>query len=255
MVFLDPVLNPVFLPVLNFSPMFAILLLSFLISLIILVVYKFFTNQAEMKRLKETQTEYQKKMKELRNNPEELMKVQKEAMKQNMDYMKHSFKATLITFLPVILIFGWMNAHFAYDPILPNSLYEITTTFGAGAGENAELVVDKNNTEIINDAQQKIVDDKATWRLRSLEGEHIFTVRVGKEAQSKTVLVTTDKNYAEQITFYENSGIKQITIDYKKLLPAKGWPLPWLNTWGWLGWYILSSLLFSLGLRKVMKVY
>src|SRR3989344_7673590 len=114
MAFLDPVFNPILQPLINTSPIVAIIVLSLVISLIIVLVYKFFTNQAEMKRLKEEQKEYQKKMKELRHNPEEMMKVQKEAMGKNIDYLKHSLKAMLITMLPVILIFGWMNDHLAY---------------------------------------------------------------------------------------------------------------------------------------------
>src|SRR3989344_3947495 len=132
MVFLDPVLNPLMKPLLALGPLWAVVVLSFLISVIIVLVYKFFTKQDEMKRLKEQQKEFQKRMKELRSNPDEMMKVQKEAMKANMEYMKHSFKATLITMLPVILIFGWMNAHLAYEPIFPEETYSVSAQFSEG---------------------------------------------------------------------------------------------------------------------------
>src|SRR3989344_1965257 len=111
MAFLDPVLNPVLQPLLNASPFLGILILSFIVSLLITLSYKLFTNQQEMKRLKEEQKEYQKKMKELRSNPQEMMQIQKDSMKKNMEYMKHSLKATLFTMLPLLLIFGWMSAH------------------------------------------------------------------------------------------------------------------------------------------------
>src|SRR3989338_1531895 len=121
--FLDPVLNPVFQPLLNRSPLFVILFFVFIISFVIVFVYKYATNQEEMGRLKGQQKEFQKKLKELRDKPEEMMKVQKEAMKVNMDYMKHSFKATLITLLPILLIFGWMTAHLAFEQIYPGERY------------------------------------------------------------------------------------------------------------------------------------
>jgi len=101
MAFLDPILNPVLLPLLNWSPFWGICLVAFIISLLITLAYKLFTNQNEVKRLKEEQKEFQKRIKELRQNPEEMMKVQKDAMKKNMEYMKHSFKPTLITMLPI----------------------------------------------------------------------------------------------------------------------------------------------------------
>ena len=89
MAFLDPVFNPVLLPLINLNPFWGIVILSLGISLLIVVIYKFVTDQKEMKRLKDEQKEYQKKLKSLKSNPAEMMKVQKEAMKQNLAYTTH----------------------------------------------------------------------------------------------------------------------------------------------------------------------
>lgn len=253
MSFLDPVLNPVLMPLLNKSPFLAILLLSLVISLIIILVYKYFTNQEEMKRLKEEQKEYQKKMKELKNKPEEMMKIQKEAMKKNMDYMKHSFKATLITMLPVILIFGWMNAHLAYEPIYPGERYSITALFEKGVTGEAELIVGEG-TELLSEPKQQI-NSEVTWNLRSDEGEHILTVKTDSDEQSKKVLITKELSYEEPFSVFEHSEIKQIKIDYNKLQPLRSLSIPWVSSWGWLGLYIVLSLIFSIGLRKLFNVY
>ena len=180
MAFLDPLFNPVLLPLLNKSPFLGILLLAFVISLLITLVYKYFTNQEEMKRLKEQQKEFQRRMKELKSNPEEMMSVQKEAMKTNMEYMKHSFKATLITMLPVLIIFGWMTAHLAYEPIYPNEKYSITAQFAPGVSGEAELSVDEETT-LQSEAKQTIEGAHATWRLQSSSGEHFLTVKLGDE--------------------------------------------------------------------------
>src|SRR3990167_5866223 len=155
MVFLDPVLNPVLGPFLNWNPALLILFVSLIISLIITVVYKFATNQKEMKRLKEQQKEFQKSMKDLRHNPEEMMKIKKEAMKSNMDYMKHSLKSSLITMLPIILFFSWMAGHLSFEPIYPGETYSVTATFAKGVTGDAELVAD-DGTELLSDAKQPI---------------------------------------------------------------------------------------------------
>lgn len=54
----------------------------------------------------------QKELKELKDNPEKFMEAQKMMMEKNMQYMKHSMKPTLITFVPLILIFGWLRLRF-----------------------------------------------------------------------------------------------------------------------------------------------
>lgn len=256
MAFLDPVFNPVLQPLLDFDSFLAILLLSLVISLLITLVYKYLTNQAEMKRLKEQQKEFQNRMKGLRSNPEEMMKIQKEAMKVNMEYMKHSLKPTLVTMLPIILIFGWMNAHLAYEPIQPGSNYDITLLLEEGFTGDVELQPDAG-TEIISQPQQ--VNTERMWRLKSSAGEHFLIFKTGKETQTKKVLITKTSDYAEPITIYENSAIKQIKINYNKLRPLNELARMELSLFGWqpgwLGIYIILSIIFSLGLRKALKLY
>ncbi|MDO8511037.1 MAG: EMC3/TMCO1 family protein [Nanoarchaeota archaeon] len=253
MSFLDPVLNPVLGPLLTKSPLLLIILVSLVISVIITVAYKFLTNQEEMKRLKEQQKDFQKRMKELRSAPEEMMKVQKEAMKSNMDYMKHSLKATLITMLPIILIFSWMAGHLSFEPIYPEESYSMTAAFAKGVTGDAELIPDQG-TELSSEAQQEIAGGEVTWRMKSTEGEHLLRVKTGEVEQQKKVLITKELQYEDQFTMFKGSDIEKITINYNKLKPLGdlsifGWQP------GWLAIYFISSIGFSLGLRKLLKVY
>ena len=253
MSFLDPVLNPVFQPLLNSSPLLLIILVSFVISLIITVVYKLMTDQNEMKRLKEKQKDFQKQMKELRSHPEEMMKVQKEAMKSNTDYMKHSLKSTLITMLPIILIFSWMAGHLSFEPIYPGETYSATATFAKGVTGYAELSVDEN-TDLSSEAKQEITAGEVTWRIKSKEGEHALAVKTGETEQQKKVFITKELKYEEQVSLFGKSDIERITINYNKLKPLGSISLfGWQP--GWLAIYFISSIAFSLGMRKVLKVY
>jgi len=250
--FLDPVLSPIFQPLLNKSPFWAILILALIITLIITIVYKYFTNQNEMKRLKDEQKDYQKRIKALRDKPAEAMKLQKEAMSKNMDYMKHSMKATLITFLPIILIFGWMSAHLGAEPIFPGETYSVTANFEEGVGGKAVLIP-PSGTEIIGNAEQDI-NSGVTWQLKSAKGEHLLKVKTGNIEQTKKVLITTDVEYEEAIETYDHSDIKSITINYKKLRPLGDFEIFGWEP-GWLAIYIIFSIVFSIGLRKLFKVY
>ncbi len=273
MAFLDPIFNPLLMPLLNMSPFWGIVIISFVISLIITVVYKFATNQELMKSLKEKQKEYQQRIKELRNNPEEMMKVQKEAMKQNMEYMKHSFKPTLITMLPIILIFGWMSGHLGFEPISPGETYSVTAIFKEGVTGESELIVDEETSLAVNEdtgrksnAKQEVINGAVTWYLESELGEHFLTVKVGEKEETKKVLITEELQYVEQATTFESSLIKQIRINYDKLKPINKlfstetkkaeFKVPLFN-WqpGWLGVYIIFSIIFSMGMRKALKLY
>lgn len=253
MAFLDPVFNPLLGPLINSSPFWGVLILALVISVIIVLVYKYATNQEEMKRLKEEQKEFQKRMKALKDQPEEMMKVQKEAMKTNMTYMKHSFKATLITMLPIILIFGWMNGHLGYEPIYPGETFSITAFFEKGVSGEAELLVDSETT-LFSEPKQTISEGEVTWRLKAEAGEHFLTVKTANDEQNKKVLITKELEYEEPFSVFKNADISKIQINYNPLKPAGELSiLGWRP--GWLGWYIIFSIVFSIGLRKLLKIY
>lgn len=255
MAFLDPILNPVLQPLLNASPFLGILLLAFVLSLIITFAYKLFTNQDKMKALKEEQKAYQKRMKELRSTPDEMMKVQKEAMKKNMEYMKMSFKPTLITMIPLLLIFGWMTAHLAYEPIYPGARFSVTATFAEGIDGQAELFLEGEGVKLLSDAKQEI-NSGLIWNLEAQKnGDQILTIKTENSEESKKLLVTDELKYEEPISMFQHSDIEQIKINYNKLRPAG--PDFSLFGWqpGWLGMYIIFSIVFSMGLRKLLKIY
>lgn len=253
MAFLDPIFNPLLGPLLNWSPFWGIFFLSLVISFIIILAYKYFSNQSEMKRLKEEQKEYQKKFKELKDKPEEMIKLQKEAMGKNFEYMKHSFKPTLITMLPILLIFGWMTAHLSFEPIYPGETYSVTAFFKEEIAGEAKIIVD-NETQLFSPEVQK-ADKSITWNMKSSEGERFFTVKLGEQEQTKKVLISKQLDTEPAMNLYDHSDITQIKINYNKLRPLG--PTFSLFGWqpGWLGLYIIFSLLFSLLLRKVFNIY
>ena len=253
MAFLDSIFNPWLLPFLEWNPLIGIVIISFVISLLVTVVYKYATDQNEMKRLKDKQKEYQDQMKSLRDNPSEMMKVQKEAMSTSFQYMKHSFKPTLITMIPVLIIFTWMVAHLAYDPILPGESFSLTATFKQGAVGNATLMLPVGG-QLVSDVATKPVAPEVSWKVQAPEGTSEFSVEVPGSIQKKDVIVGSRLIVADQIALYQHSDIEKISIGYDKLTPLGTFSLfGWYP--GWLALYIFFSLVFSIVLRKVMKLY
>src|SRR3989338_3994910 len=184
----DTLLNPVFSPLLKLPSLFAIILLSFLISLIVTLIYKFATDQNLMKQLKEEMKELQKEMKELRKEPEKAMQVQKQVMQTNMKYMGHSMRSMIYTFVPIIIIFGWMNAHLAYEPILPGQEFTTTVVFEDNAQGAIELSVPKGIT-IHGDAKKEVKDSIVKWVLSGDKGEYLLEYHFNGKKYTKDVLI------------------------------------------------------------------
>ena len=250
---LNEALNFILSPFLKMPILLAIAALSLIISLATTFVYKFTTNQNIMKQLRDEIKDLQKSAKAIRNEPAKAMEAQKKAMETNMKYMSHSLKPMIITLIPALLIINWGNANFAFEPIMPGQDFSITVLFEKNA--HGTIAINAPEGIKVDGAKQKnIQDGKISWVLNGKkEGEYLIELNYNGEAYNKDVLITNKREYASQIKKIKNSLVKEIRIDYNKKnlinLFVFGWKL------GWLGTYILFSIIFTMILRKLVKVY
>ncbi|MFA5142420.1 MAG: EMC3/TMCO1 family protein [Candidatus Woesearchaeota archaeon] len=247
---LNQVLNPVFEPLLKLPILWSIIIISLIVSLIMTLFYKWFTDQSVMKALKDDMGAMQKEIKELSHDPARALDVQKKMMEKNMEYMMHSFKPTLITFIPIILIFGWLSSHLAFMPILPGEEFSIDVSFVEGTSGNIELSTPIGVT-LLSGKDVTIENGKAVWTLKGDAGEHDLTFKFKDRTYIKPVLVTSEQRYIEPVKAINDEYISQIAVGNKELIPLNlfGWEL------GWLGTYIIISIFSSMLLRKLLKVH
>ena len=98
-------------------PKTSVVVSSLLITLAMTLVTKHFTNQNRMKELKNIQKSCQIKLKNVKDNPQEAAKVQKEMLDCSMELTKHSMKPLLLTFIPLLLLIGWLRVVFSETSI------------------------------------------------------------------------------------------------------------------------------------------
>ena len=98
----------------------------------------------------------------------------------------------------------------------------------------------------------KTIDDgEIKWVLKGEEGEYLLEYMVNGKSYTKDLLITEEHTYAKPIKIVKDKTIRQISIDNNKMkvFNLLGWKI------GWLGSYIILSIVFSMGLRKLFKVY
>jgi uncharacterized membrane protein (DUF106 family) len=251
--FLDPALNSVLGPLLNLPPVWAVVIMSFLISLLIVIIYKYTTNQSLMKQLKLEIKEFQKQMKELKKEPEKAMAIQKKAMQTNMKYMMHSMRATLFTLIPIIILFGWLQAHLAFVPLMPGEEFNVYVNFEDGAEGNISISVPEG-IELLS-ADTKVVENgQVVFRMKGEAGTYSsppLEFNFDSESHSKDVIITNEKMYETPESRIKGDSVKSIVLGNKKqvMFDLFGWKMGWLAT------YIIFALVFSMILRKLLKVY
>lgn len=130
---LDGLFNTIFYPFLLLPVPWSLIAISFILTLLVTLSYKYLTDQTLIKQLKEEVKALQGRMKEEKENKEKLTEIQKELLAKNSQLMKHNLKPTLYTFIPIIIIFGWVRKTFLDEGNLIDWGTSIPL-FGTGAG-------------------------------------------------------------------------------------------------------------------------
>lgn len=234
----------------NLGNFWALALISFGIALFMTLVYKWTTNQSLMKDLKDEMNAFQKELRELKNNPEKMMEVQKKAMETNMKYMMHSMKSTLFTFIPLLLIFAWLNSNLAYESIHPGEYFTTIVEF-ENTASGIMTIKPSTGIEVSSEKSLDIKDGNAIWKLRAdKEGTYNIDFDYDKKIYNTEVIVTTDQKYNGPIKSINDGKIKTITVSNQPLkFNFRLFNLSWLWT------YLIFSIIFSMVFRKVLKVY
>ncbi|MBS3111704.1 DUF106 domain-containing protein [Candidatus Woesearchaeota archaeon] len=91
------------------DPLLTLLGITFVMTLIVTLAYKYLTDQEKMKFLKNELKELQDKSKAAQGDAQKMKVHTSEMWKKNMEYMKHSFGVMLYTMIPFIILFGWLR--------------------------------------------------------------------------------------------------------------------------------------------------
>ena len=225
-------------------PLFFLLLVSLLISVLIVLMTKFFTDQKHMKYLKEEMQKLQKEMKSTKDT-KEISKLNKKLLKLNSEYMKHSMRVNLYTFLPIILIFSWLSNIYSGLPFEPNTTVDLVVSL-----KSADLNVSLQVPEGLKLINQTKDSSKIVYTLLS-EKEGSYELKF-LPCNSTLNLVSSTQltNKTEPRIALNDNCVKNIIVRYR---PLKFNILGIKMSWFWA--YILFSLFLSSIIRKVIKVY
>lgn len=261
--------------ILSLGPFAVVLLLSAFVSLIITLIYKYTTDQKAMATIKTEMDTLRKEMKE-NKDAKKMAEINRKLMEKTMGQFRASMKPMIITLLPALLVLGWMQSNIAYQQISPGEEFTTTAAFEKSAAGEIELKAEGQGIQILSEAKQKAAD-KVSWKLKGQKGtyelEYAYNSGQSSEASevyTREAAITERWEYRDPVLEKEqsflgintgdkypikkDSQLKRITIDNKPVRPFGqlslfGWQP------GWLGAYIILSLVFSLLMRAVLKVH
>ena len=235
----------VYQAVLDLHPALLIALASLVASLTVVLIYKYTTDQAEMRAIREELKGIRQKLGAVRDQ-KAAAQIRVRAAELNARYLKASLMPMLLTFIPVLLVFGWLSSTLAYEPLRPGQLFEVV----ALAQEGVTQLNLSTTLEIVNVSTK---DRSWHWFLRGEEGEHVLNFFSEKGSMSYEIVVTEHQRYANPRPKLKSELIKELTISNAQLKPFGSFSIfGWRP--GWLGAYILFSIVFGIALRKALGV-
>ncbi len=109
------------LEIMKSYPKMSLIIISLVVSFVSTLITKHTTDQSLLKSIKERQKEIQKEIKEKKysQTDKRFLKLQKEMLELSGTMIKHSFKPTLITLIPFLLLFSFLRK--IYFPLIGNS--------------------------------------------------------------------------------------------------------------------------------------
>jgi uncharacterized membrane protein (DUF106 family) len=249
-------------------PAIAILIISLFVSIISSLGIKFFSDQKLMKSLRTEMNDMQKEMKLVKNNPKKMTKVNERLMEANSKYMMQSFRPMFFTIIPLFFVFGWMSTHMGYYPILPGEKFTVTAQFEKGTQGDIEINAPKGIT-VEGTPSQQILNDQAAWRMSGDKGEYNLTFNIKNDTYQMMVFITENRTYApvsksfqKKVVFFsmpEKNGLKTLKLSNKEITLFTDVfilrDIPIINGLNWFWGYILFSMVFSLGFKKLLNLY
>jgi len=99
------------------NPKIAIIIISFIATLIVTTLSHFLMNKELMRSIKEKQKRLREEMKKFRDNPQKMMEINKQMMEDFPKQMKESMKISVVTLIPFLILFSWLKKIYILTPI------------------------------------------------------------------------------------------------------------------------------------------
>ena len=134
------ILNTIFNPLLAAdpnptNPALTILVIAFIVSLLSNIANRYLVNQERVSEIQNKVKSYNDKLREAQQNKNdekllELQDKQPDILKLQSEMMMNTFKPLIVTYLPIILMFSWMQSSAVNSTvvILPQFVYWLTLT-------------------------------------------------------------------------------------------------------------------------------
>ena len=256
-------------PFRGLHPFWALLILSVMVGAVLLVVFRYTSNQRGIQETKNRIKAHLLEIRLFKDDLRVLLSAQGSILKYNLRYMAYGLKPLLVIILPVALLLIQLEGWFGFRPLKPGeaALFSVFLS-SEGQGDLASVELEADDGVAIESPSLRIpATGEVDWGIRAeIPGEHHLLVKLKGTEISKSVTVSAGEMvrvspvkpssnfwcvalYPGESPIPKDSQVRQINLDYpSRSIDILGWKLHWL-----LVFFVLSTLTGFL-LKGLFKV-
>lgn len=272
MQFVNSIITPIFdlllRPLSGVSPVWGLLIVSAVVGIIMVLIFKYTSNQDGIKGAKDKMGAYLMEIRLFKDDMRLMFAAQGRILRTNLTYMRYAVTPMLFMIVPVVLIIAQLAVRYADRPLRPGESalvklklaefsFDETTPISVDSGDGLRL-----ETPILRIPSKGEID----FRIGALkDGDHELAIHIGDETLTHPVLVS-DKVcrvyasrskpdfwnmllYPGQLPIPQESAVEEISV---KLPPQTvslfGWNINWLVL------FFIASLISGYSLKGVFGV-
>jgi uncharacterized membrane protein (DUF106 family) len=248
-------------PFAGMTPAVGLTAVSVVTGVVMVFLYKWTTDQETLKEIRDQIKIHFLEIRLYKDDMAEMFSIQKDILRENLKYLRYTFKAAILLIIPILFIIFDLNVRYSYHPIRPGGSF-IVSAFAeeGGALEKLKLSLPPSLTLEVP-AIRVAEENRVSWQVRSgsagsynlaiHQGEKQYSMRVSVSNRVQRIYTEKDKGHrwtsrilpgAEFIP--EDALLQKIRIEYPEQSSFLG-----LQP-GWLYYFFLVSMAAGLLVRR-----
>ncbi|MDD8026565.1 MAG: hypothetical protein PHI34_08615 [Acidobacteriota bacterium] len=251
------------------GPEAAMAIVSLLIGLFMLFVFKKTSNQAGIRRAKDRIKAHLLELRLYKSDFGQTMRSQGRILAANGRYFLYALKPMLVMIVPILLVLVQLDARFGARALEPGETVLVKVKIDPSIDWTAvEPVLEAPAGAVVETPPLRIEEEhEVDWRVRaSAAGRHVLTVRIGALTGTKDLAVRQPSPATIAPLKVRRGGWAELLHPGEKPLPKDSgiasietaYPAARLNYFGWrMHWlvaFFLLSIAFGFGLKGFFKV-
>jgi uncharacterized membrane protein (DUF106 family) len=257
-------------PFKTIDPIWSLALFSLLIGIIMLIIFRYTSNQQKIRETKSKIRAYIFELSLFKDEIGIVLSAQKNIFIYNLKYIKYALKSMLFMMVPLVLILIQLESWYGHRPLKPDESAIVSLKLREGGHTLSDITLKAGEGIIVETPPLRIPEqNEIDWRIRAREtGDHDLTFNVpGEEIRQKVIVSEKGLVQVSRLASASASGftdtllnpalrhlpgdsqVEQIKIDYPAMsIEIYKWHVHWLVI------VFVLSIVFGFALKGLFRV-